>query len=156
MDNYLLWNMWNIGGIITHPYPNLSDGLVKPPLLFAYFLTMTGGIYSFPPGQNGRHFANDIFKYISMNEMFRIAIRISLMFVPDGPIDNTAALVKAMAWRRTGDKPLPEPMLTQFTDAYRPTSNIRGTRLGNKFADHSDVVGASPVGVTPTTSSLST
>ena len=23
-----------------------------------------------------------------------------------------------MAWRRTGDKPLPEPMMTQFTDAY--------------------------------------
>ena len=24
-----------------------------------------------------------------------------------------------MAWRQTGDKPLPELMLTQFTDAYR-------------------------------------
>ena len=27
-------------------------------------------------------------------------------------------LVRVMAWRRTGDKPLPEPMLTKFTDAY--------------------------------------
>ena len=34
------------------------------------------------------------------------------------PIDNKSALLKVMAWRRTGDKPLPEPMLTQFTDAY--------------------------------------
>ena len=27
-------------------------------------------------------------------------------------------LVQVMAWRRTGKKSLPEPMLTQFTDAY--------------------------------------
>ena len=27
-------------------------------------------------------------------------------------------MVQVMAWRQTGDKPLPEPMLTQFIDAY--------------------------------------
>ena len=43
---------------------------------------------------------------------------ISLKFVPKGPIDNTTALVQVMAWRRTGDKPLPEPMMTQFTHVY--------------------------------------
>ena len=32
--------------------------------------------------------------------------------------DNKSALVQAVAWRRTGDKPLPEPMMSQFTDAY--------------------------------------
>ena len=42
----------------------------------------------------------------------------SLNFVPNGPIDNKSALVKVMAWRRTGDKPLPEAMMTQFNDAY--------------------------------------
>ena len=26
--------------------------------------------------------------------------------------------MEVMAWRQTGDKPLPEPMMTQFTDAY--------------------------------------
>ena len=45
-------------------------------------------------------------------------IQISLKFVPEGPIDNKAVLVQVMAWRRTGDKPLSELMLTQFTDAY--------------------------------------
>ena len=35
-----------------------------------------------------------------------------------GPMDNKSALVQVMAWRRKGDKPLPEPMLTQFTDTY--------------------------------------
>ena len=53
-----------------------------------------------------------------MNENFFILIRISLKFVPKGPIDNKAALVQVMARRQTGDKPLPELMLTQFTDAY--------------------------------------
>ena len=53
-----------------------------------------------------------------MNEKFFISIRISLKFVPKGPIDNNAALVQVVAWRRTGDKPFPEPILTQFTDAY--------------------------------------
>ena len=60
----------------------------------------------------------DIFKCIFMNEMLCISIRISLKFVPKGPIDNKSALIQVMAWRQTGDKPLPEPMLTQFTDAY--------------------------------------
>ena len=36
------------------------------------------------------------------------------------------------------------------------TSNIRRTLAGNKIVDHSDVVGASPVGAAPTTSSFST
>ena len=41
-----------------------------------------------------------------------------MKFVPEGPIDNKWALVQVMARRQIGDKPLPEPMLTQFTDAY--------------------------------------
>ena len=39
---------------------------------------------------------------------------------------------------------------------YRQVSNIRGTLVSNKIVDHSDVVGASPVGTAPTTSSFST
>ena len=39
---------------------------------------------------------------------------------------------------------------------YRQVSNIRWTLVGNKIVDHSDVVGASPVGAAPTTSSFST
>ena len=39
---------------------------------------------------------------------------------------------------------------------YRKISNISRTFVGNKIVDHSDVIGASPVGVAPTTSSFST
>ena len=53
-----------------------------------------------------------------MNEKCSILIRISLKYVPKGPIDNKPAWVQVMVWRQTGDMPLPEPMLTQFTDAY--------------------------------------
>ena len=53
-----------------------------------------------------------------MNEKFCILIQISLKFFPNGPINNKSALVQVMACRQTGDKPLPEQMLTQLTDAY--------------------------------------
>ena len=55
-----------------------------------------------PKKKNGRHFADDVFKCISMIEMFCISIRISLKFVPKGPIDTMLALVQVMAWCRTG------------------------------------------------------
>ena len=62
--------------------------------------------------------ADDIFKCIFLNENDRIPIEISLKFIPRSPIDNEPAFVRVLAWRRRGDKPLPEPMLTQLTDAY--------------------------------------
>ena len=66
------------------------------------------------PKQNGRQFADDTFKRISLNENVRISIKISLNFVPYGPINNILALVQIMAWRRAGDKPLSEPMLVRL------------------------------------------
>ena len=63
------------------------------------------------PRQNGRHFADDIFKTISLNENIWILIHISLKFVPKGQINNIPSLVQMMAWRRPGDKPLSEPMM---------------------------------------------
>ena len=44
----------------------------------------------------------------------------------------------------------------RYVDKYRQVSNISRTSAGNKFVDHSDVVGASPVGAAPTASSIST
>ena len=75
-------------------------------------------VNSSPPGLNGRHFPDDIFKCIFMNEKVCILIEISLKFVPKGPINNILALVQTIAWRWSGHKPLSEPMLIQLTDAY--------------------------------------
>ena len=62
--------------------------------------------------------ADDIFKGIFLYENDRIPIQITLKLVLKSPIDNKPALVQILAWRRTGDKPLPEPMVTQLTDTY--------------------------------------
>ena len=73
---------------------------------------------SSPLGQNGRHFADDVFRCIFVNEKFYTLIKISLKFVLKGPIDNNPAFVQIMAWHRIGNKPLLEQMLTLVTDAY--------------------------------------
>ena len=44
---------------------------------------------------------------------------------------------------------------TRYIDTYRVPSNISHTLVGNKIVDHSDVVGTSPVGASPITSSFS-
>ena len=73
---------------------------------------MSFTVNSSPPGKKmAAILADDIFKRIFLNENVRILIKISLGFVPNGLIDNNRALVQVMAWRRAGDKPLPEPML---------------------------------------------
>ena len=63
------------------------------------------------PRQNGRHFADDIFKCIFLTENVWIAINISLKFVPKVQINNIPASVQIMDWRQPGDKPLSEPMM---------------------------------------------
>ena len=51
-------------------------------------------INTLQPRQNGCHFPEDIFKYIFLNENVYISIKISLVFVPVGPIDNIPSLVQ--------------------------------------------------------------
>ena len=51
----------------------------------------------------------------SGNENVWISINISLKFVPRGPINNIPTLLRVMAWRRPGDKPLSEPMMVRLT-----------------------------------------
>ena len=73
--------------------------------------------------QDGRHFSDDIFKWILLNEIVLISSRISLKVVPRGPINIIPSLVQITAWRRPGDKPLSEPMMVSLL------ANICVTRL---------------------------
>ena len=50
-----------------------------------------------------------------LNHIFQISLR----FVPKSSINNKSALVQVMAWHQPGDKPLPEVMMTQISDAIR-------------------------------------
>ena len=65
--------------------------------------------------QNGRHFPEDIFKWILLIENVWISINISLQCVSIGPINNIPTLVQVMAWRRPGDKPLSEPTMVRLS-----------------------------------------
>ena len=53
---------------------------------------------------------DDIFKCIFLNENVFISIKFSVKFISKIPINNIPALVRIMAWCRSGDKPLSEPM----------------------------------------------
>ena len=59
-------------------------------------------------------FPDDIFKCIFLNENASITIKMSLRFVPKGPINNIPTLVQMMVRRRPGDKQLSEPMMTSL------------------------------------------
>ena len=86
--------------------------------------------------QDGRHFPDDIFKCIFLNENVLFSIKISLKFVPKGPINNIPALVQIMAWHRPGDKPLSEAMMVSLlTHIYvtRPQWVKARTRYGHNL-----------------------
>ena len=91
----------------------MSSGPVKRRLFMALSWNISCQLFNtLRQRQNGRHFTDNIFKCIFLNENVWISIGISLKFVPRSPINNILALVQIMAWRRSGDKPLSEPMMS--------------------------------------------
>ena len=87
----------------------------SPTILTHFFLNdIQQSLTHWGRNKNGRHFADDIFKCILLNENVWIMITNSLKFVPKGPINDIPALLQIMAWRRPGDKPLSEPMLVSL------------------------------------------
>ena len=92
--------------------------IVERPVERHVLTPLHSNVNSSPHGQNGRHFAGDISKWIFVNEKFCITIRISSKFVSKDQFDNKTTFIHVMAWCLIVDKLLPELMLTQFTDAY--------------------------------------
>ena len=88
----LLWEPTWQSFIIIMGQPDLLLMYSHVRLLFSAFINTLG------PRQNGRHFADDIFTCILLNENVWILIKISLSFVPKGPINNIPALVQVMNW----------------------------------------------------------
>ena len=76
------------------------------------------------PSMLTTHFAPDNMSFILQTMYFlelnfHISNSISMTFVPDGLIDTKSAIVQIMAWRQSGDRPLPEPILTPFNESYK-------------------------------------
>ena len=89
------------------------------PWLVTGCLSLTGArdlcaLNALKPRQNGRDFADDIFKWIFLNENVWIPLKISLKFARKVQINTIPALVQIMAWRRRGDKPLSDPMMVSL------------------------------------------
>ena len=45
--------------------------------------------------------------------------------VLESPINNSPALVQVMVWRRTGERPLSDPAIAYFTEAYMRDSALK-------------------------------
>ena len=104
-DNLLVWVMRH--GYLCYTYRIFWLNSMRPGNTYIYLNTLR-------PRQNGRHFADDIFNGIFFNENVWILIKISLKFVPKGPINNIPAWVQMMAWRWPGNKPLSETMMVRL------------------------------------------
>ena len=79
------------------------SGTRKWNLLMIFRCVSVTWLNTLRPRHNGRHFADDIFKCIFLNENVWTPIKISLKFVPKDPINYIPALVQIMAWHRPGD-----------------------------------------------------
>ena len=95
----------------TMMYPCLGYGRIPWSHSIYVYIYIYMGFNTLRPTQNGRHFPDDILKWIFLNENVWISNKISLKFVPKVPINNIPTLVQIMAWRRSGDKPLSDPMM---------------------------------------------
>ena len=102
---------WNFHRTVRRIRINVNLYIDLKLLAISYINRHLHQINSLQPSQNGRRFADDPFKCIFLNENVRISIKISLKFVPKGPINNKSALIQIMAWCRSGDKPLFEAMV---------------------------------------------
>ena len=78
---------------------------------------------------------------IFLTENVWIPIKISLKFVPKGPIYNIPAIVQIMAWRCPGDKPLCKPMMVSLPThicVARPQWVNKWSQMINKQQSSSD------------------
>ena len=97
---YAVWQ-WKQYGSLCQLYHKVTSASS-----YEEYIWSKASINTSRPRQNGRHFPDDTFKRIFLNENVRISIKISLKFVPTGPINKIPALIQIMAWRRPVDKPL--------------------------------------------------
>ena len=96
-----------LAGLVNHQSVGLANHQSVCSSVWPMFNTLR-------PRQNGRHFADDVFKCIYLNENMWISLKISLKFVHKGLINNIPSLVQIMAWCRPGGKPLSEPMMVSL------------------------------------------
>ena len=99
----------------------VNRGVFMPRINILFYIVINFCIYGVNsplPEKMATILADDIFISIFLNEDDKIPIQISLKPVARSPMNINPALVQVMTWRRLVDKPLLEPVMIQFTDAY--------------------------------------
>ena len=84
---YFVWNfteVWSYGCHWQQPRMGSGNGSTTDDTLLWYSYMLPSLKELTPSGQNGRHFADDIFLCTVVNETFYTLIRISLKFDPKG------------------------------------------------------------------------
>ena len=108
LRNKLQWNFYQ------NSYIFIEENAFKNVCKMASISSLPECVNTLRPRQDRRNFADNIFTCIFFNENCCILIKFSLKYVRKGPIDNNPALVQIMAWCRSGDKPLSEPMMVSL------------------------------------------
>ena len=111
----MLYFCFGLSGLLKYIAPYLPTRTNTCDMIFSTLSTR----------QNGRHFPDDSFTRIFLYENNWI----SLKFALNGSLENIPALVKIMAWRRLGDKPLHEPTMARLPThicVTRPVNNDKG------------------------------
>ena len=90
----------------------------------------------------------------SWMKMLEFRLRFHWCFVPKGPVNNNPALVQIMAWRRSDDKPLSEPMMVSLLTHICVTRpqwvNPRLTRPPLNFSGGLDKLGSTSLSLEQT------
>ena len=113
-------NQWHSSGIPMYTGPVSVHWLFYAYTIYIYICCyhIAWSFLHIEAGGNGRHFPDVIFKCIFCSQNVYVSITISLNFVPMISVNNIPVFVHIMAWCRPGDKPLSEPMMVLFTDAF--------------------------------------
>ena len=104
-DGFLVNKKYPWQGRLSSHLDN-TEHVIRHPRLTSASLQLTNTLR---PGRNRRHFTDDIFKCIFLNENVWISNPI-----PKGSINDMRSLFQIMAWRRPNDKPLSEPMTVRL------------------------------------------
>ena len=119
--------LWSLNQYMSQSWSEMK-GWLSPP-------DMANGIKpsTLGPRQKRRHFADNIFKCVSLNGNAWIPIEILLKFVLKDPTNNIPALVQIMDSCRSGDKPLSEPMMVGLPTHLCVTRSKSAKQLGRTF-----------------------
>ena len=109
LDVFSMFKVWSVFHIFN--YQSVNNIMLWLTVLTRHCLATWVPVNTLRPRQN---FADDTFNRIFMNENVRILIKLSLKFVPKGPMNIIPALVQIMAWHRPDDKPLSEPVMVSL------------------------------------------